>query len=937
MELQAKKAILHLLLLGSLVGGAFAQSREESNARCWDLYEKAQYQQGLELVQGSLEANPTEDLVAAESHHVMGELLFGLARYDDAIKAYTRALEIRRAKLPGDDPLIAQTLVDLGLPHKKLGDFKKARQFYDEALALAEKNFPKHATTARIHNNLGALLDMEGFVRSAEKHYQKALDLKRELGEGPVSLAATLSNLGEVSRRQERLDKATEYFSQALKLREKSLGPEHPDTLISRQNLAVIQMSLGQWDTAKASLEQCLEGTKKAVGLEHPKTATLLASLSVLHSRRYDELKEKSDLEQSTVYREEELRIRRKVQPKSPLTSDSILELALLRQKQGQQNEAVALMSTALHNRAGQSQSNLLARLSYLMADSCLSEGELDDALKHARNSLTLYSHTTGFKSISALNAVILYGRIQIARQDKEKSWSATSNFLRYYEENVAEVFSFASESQRLGYVNNVPVYKLVSLYGNAPLMARTVLRHKGLVLDSLLEDMDLARMDPESATVALRLQEIGEELVRLEMAGEKSARLTALRQEFGELQGKLARPFAQRTRRALQVEPWEVQKKIPQGARLVEYVLIDNSEYGAVILSRDDIRWVPLGPVTPIHSALADARRSLKRFDRGLESDLKRLYQLVWAPLVPALGESRRVIVSPDGRLNFVSFATLLTPEGKFLIEDFSLEYVASGRDLLNPSKAHRQDARLIGNVAFGEPAKQTPVARDRGFVSLNLSPLPGTEEECRKLGGLLETQNWRQHFSSGEQASESLVRDFQSPGILHLATHGFFLPKGERGLENPMLRSGLALAGSASSIKSRLAGGAPAPDGDGLLTAEEVGRLELQETWLVCLSSCETGLGEVVEGEGVLGLRRGFIRSGAQNLMLTLWPIDDTQTADFMVDFYGACLESRSPGRALNKVQRDWLVRLRDEDGLAQAVFVAGPFILTAQVDLQ
>ena len=84
------------------MGGAFAQSREESNARCWDLYEKAQYQQGLELVQGSLEANPTEDLVAAESHHVMGELLFGLARYDDAIKAYTRALEIRRAKLPGD-------------------------------------------------------------------------------------------------------------------------------------------------------------------------------------------------------------------------------------------------------------------------------------------------------------------------------------------------------------------------------------------------------------------------------------------------------------------------------------------------------------------------------------------------------------------------------------------------------------------------------------------------------------------------------------------------------------------------------------------------------------------------------------------------------------------------------------------------------------------
>ena len=93
--------------MGSLVGSAFAQSREEINATGWELYEKARYQQGLELIEGSLGANPAEDLVAAESYHVMGELLYGLARYDDAIKAYTRALEIRRAKLPEEDPLVA--------------------------------------------------------------------------------------------------------------------------------------------------------------------------------------------------------------------------------------------------------------------------------------------------------------------------------------------------------------------------------------------------------------------------------------------------------------------------------------------------------------------------------------------------------------------------------------------------------------------------------------------------------------------------------------------------------------------------------------------------------------------------------------------------------------------------------------------------------------
>ena len=936
MKFQAKKTILHLLLVGSLVGSAFAQSREEINATGWELYEKARYQQGLELIEGSLGANPAEDLVAAESYHVMGELLYGLARYDDAIKAYTRALEIRRAKLPEEDPLVAQTLVDLGLPYKRLGDFETARKLYNEALELAEKNFPKHATTARIHNNLGALLDVEGFVRSAEKHYQKALELKKQLGEGPISLAATLSNLGEVNRRQERLDKATEYFSQALKIREEALGEEHPDTLVSRQNLAVIQISLGQWETARTSLVQCLEGTKKAVGHEDPRTATLLASLSVLHSRRYEEFKEKEDLEQSTAYREQELRIRKKIHPKSPLTSDTILELALLRQMAGKQDEAVALMSTALHNREGQSQANLLAKLSYLMADYCLNEGDLDEALKHSRNCLTLYSETKGFKSVSALRAIILYGRIQIAKGEAEKSWIATSKFLKFYEEGVAEVFSFASERERLGYVNRVPVYKLVSLYGDSELIARTVLRHKGLVLDSLLEDMDLARLDPESERVALRVQEIGEELVRLEMSGEDPSRLSALRQEYGALQGELARPFGQRTRRALQIVPAEVQKKLPEGSCLVEYFLVDKEDYGAVILTQDDIRSVRLGPAAPIDTALAEARRSLKRFDRDLDKDLKQLYQLLWAPLTPAIGDAKRVIISPDGQLNFLSFATLLTPEGKFLVEDFNIEYVASGRDLLNPHKAYRRDAQLIGNVAFGEHASQAPVARTRGLVSLALNPLPGTEEECEKLGSLLKKAEWNPEFSSGNKASESLVRDFESPGILHLATHGFFLPSGEAGLDNPMLRSGLALAGSASSLRSLLKGSAPTPQNDGLLTAEEVGRLDLDDTWLVCLSSCETGLGEVVEGEGVLGLRRGFIRSGAQNLMLTLWPIDDSLTADFMVDFYQACLKANAPGRALTEVQREWLVRLREERGLAAAVFAAGPFILSAQVEL-
>ncbi|MEW6282031.1 MAG: CHAT domain-containing protein [Candidatus Eremiobacterota bacterium] len=110
-----------------------------------------------------------------------------------------------------------------------------------------------------------------------------------------------------------------------------------------------------------------------------------------------------------------------------------------------------------------------------------------------------------------------------------------------------------------------------------------------------------------------------------------------------------------------------------------------------------------------------------------------------------------------------------------------------------------------------------------------------------------------------------------------------------------------------------------------DGLLTAEEVGILDLSGTWLVCLSACETGRGEARAGEGVLGLRRGFVQAGARNLLMTLWAVADDETARFMLDFHQAALKDGDAPAAL--AQREWLVRLRRERGLAGAIRLAGP----------
>ena len=320
-------------------------------------------------------------------------------------------------------------------------------------------------------------------------------------------------------------------------------------------------------------------------------------------------------------------------------------------------------------------------------------------------------------------------------------------------------------------------------------------------------------------------------------------------------------------------------------------------------------------------------------------------------------------VLLSPDGELSFLPWVTLLTPEDRFLAEDFDLRYLSSGRDLLEQvGKPASPQAMALGSVAFDllpsaralavvSPASRSMRALDQQDLwALKFDPLPETgvelddlERTCRAKGIPIETVR-------GQDASESWVRSARSPRILHLATHGFFLPtiqiappgaeasttdleaRGVR-LVNPMQRSGVALAGAQRTAEAWKRGETPPSTDDGFLTAEEVGTLDLSGTWLVCLSACETGRGEARSGEGVLGLRRGFVQAGARNLLMTLWAVADRETADFMRDFYEAALEDGNAPGALASTQKRWLTRLRQEKGLAEAVRLAGPFLLNFQ----
>ncbi|MEE8200482.1 MAG: CHAT domain-containing protein, partial [Candidatus Acidoferrales bacterium] len=196
---------------------------------------------------------------------------------------------------------------------------------------------------------------------------------------------------------------------------------------------------------------------------------------------------------------------------------------------------------------------------------------------------------------------------------------------------------------------------------------------------------------------------------------------------------------------------------------------------------------------------------------------------------------------------------------------------------------------------------------------------------------------RNWQVELYSDERALEEAIKQVQAPRLLHVATHGFFLADQEgarterlsglpSGREDPMLRSGLFFAGA-----ERTLAGQPPPAGldDGVLTAYEATGLNLHGTELVVLSACETGQGEVKNGEGVFGLRRALQVAGAEAVLMSLWAVPDRETQELMTLFYRNWLAGQSKPQALRAAQQELRARVRERYG-ADLPYFWGAFVL-------
>jgi CHAT domain-containing protein len=266
-----------------------------------------------------------------------------------------------------------------------------------------------------------------------------------------------------------------------------------------------------------------------------------------------------------------------------------------------------------------------------------------------------------------------------------------------------------------------------------------------------------------------------------------------------------------------------------------------------------------------------------------------------------------------------------LVDENNRYLIETYKITYLTTGRDLirLQLEYSHKQAPVIVANPDYDKPGEPTTVAvsNTRGMnqlsrgVEMSFGALPGTDEEAEVIAPLLSDVM----LLTQSQATENAVKQLQAPNILHIATHGFFLknlprvePDNSFGFisensqkntpipENPLIRSGLALAG----FNPRKSG-----EDDGVLTALEVANLKLRGTKLVVLSACETGLGSIENGEGVYGLRRAFTLAGAESQLMSLWKVNDEGTKDLMIKYYQRLLQNEGRSDALRQVQLEML----------------------------
>jgi CHAT domain-containing protein/tetratricopeptide (TPR) repeat protein len=831
------------------------------------------------------------------------------ADYTRAYALYQRALNIYERHLGPDHSYVTTEVHNLGIVSEKLGDYVAARRYFNRAISTWERVVgPNHPFVALALTELGRMLSRQGRDAEARPLYERVLSIREStLGKDHRDVGATLIDLSSTTAKLGQLDEARELSARALRILTQL---SEPDTLLSADALrldASLQAGVGNYSGARTSYDRALLILRQLVGNSHPDVAEVQLAMAVAAANSHQPLEGlQSAIEAERIGR-------------------AHLRLMLRHLPERQGLEYAARRPRGLDFALSMTASSRPAHDGGLVLDELIrSRGLVLDEMAERWH-------------LSA----------DAARPELAISWTAV-----------------VSARQRFA-----------NLVIRGPDERRD--QHAALV-DEARRDKEEAERALAESSAAFRQElergDVGLDEVRAALSL-NTALITFARYDRTPIDNRVAAsPSPTASKQGVRPE-----KPVPS---YIAFVIRDGQSDAVVVPLGSAAAIDPVvanwrREITRIVGATSpgDAEMSYRTAGAALR-------RRVWDPLREHLKGATTVFVVPDGTLNVVSLAALPVGQTKYLLDEGPvIHYLSAERDLVADTTSSTTSGGLlaVGGAAFNDTtlfargskpsSRQEPAAsrRNAGAAALRSSdklggcgtlqtmqftPLAGTSREVRDVAALW--MDSRAQVLEGRGASEQAFKR-EAPGhrVLHLATHGFFLgsdctpvgtatrsvggltsaqakpasrPKRSTAAlsENPLLMSGLALAGA-----NRRASAGP-DDDDGILTAEEVTALNLEGVEWAVLSACDTGLGEVKAGEGVFGLRRAFQVAGVRTVIMSLWPVDDQATRVWMRALYQGRLQKRlSTADAMHQaslsVLRDRRARHQSTHPFYWAAFVA------------
>ena len=863
-------------------------------------------------------ASPEEELPCrgwiAAARHNTGDL-------DAALAMQVENIELAEQHLGADSPEVGTMLSELAGTYLVVGDYQAAEGAMERSLGVLRNAVTLH-NAADLYENLG--------------WYSRALELAREAtalwqqsasGSQDVSVALGLRLQGRALLRLGSVE-SVELLERALRIARERFEPASWPTLGYLINLGTAERTFG-FPTAKAHLEEAL-----AIARTETHRSASASAANILLELGLLEL-ESGTLEESRRLLEESVSLSRAAFGEHHFEyAKRLVELASVLHLAGDLEGAQRLLAESFEvaTAAGLEDHPLITRIRTLQSQLALRLGRAEDSLSLARQTLDVLvrqarivsslpeRHATSyFRSRAHPESVLVAGALELPEGRRESWITAVAEWTL---ERRARVLEHVSARHLAG-----------SASGDSDVREawRDLVNARQELARLWVASVDSPRLDQVARALRKARTAVDDAEVAL-------AKLTTDGSATWNEPESMAIP--------------DLQGRLPQGAALVEFVRVPRLDgrdvgYGldpeaaidvALIVTADQIQLVEIGAASAVDDAVENWRGTLQRTRspraslEGVVASGRQLRRLLWDPVVEHIGsEARRVFVVPDGAIFQVHFAALATDDGRYLVEDgWQIHLLSSARDLVRSAPAPENSGVLAMGApdygaryetrmaALGENSTPSATAsggyRGDSCVARREWPdLAGARVEVMMLADVFEAAPVTTHVGSSA-SEERFKREADKNRWLHLATHGFYDAAGECETKRPLvvgdlglLRSGLVLAGANGGGNDR-----PGAD-DGILTAEEILTLDLRDVEMAVLSACDTGLGGVVVGEGVFGLRRAFEVAGARTVVQSLWPLPDRAAQRFMAAFYSRLRKSADVVAALHDASLSILTERR------------------------